>query len=326
MSRRHCLSGSIAIALFTEFGKKGFADSLQGRLAPALRREIADVFGMAEQLGIQVPSQDRSAPMFPAIDIATIVLNALGKPNNKRALALAVQGGRLLSSINQANRDLFPPTEAERRVIPPPPFDEREKVNLRTMFESCEVNPDHKAEIAKAVKLMTSPAAKVRYDEVAAISNVPWYVIASLHYREASLNFLGHLHNGNRLDRLTTDVPSNRPFRSSRPNGMWPPVPYDPRVAWRISAVDAMLDFKRIHAWKIEQMLYGFEQYNGFGYRLHKMNSPYVWSYSQYYLRGGYPCDNCWSNSYLSKQAGLAPIIKALRIAAPGEVNLVYDT
>jgi lysozyme family protein len=60
-------------------------------------------------------------------------------------------------------------------------------------------------------------------------------------------------------------------------------------------------------------------------YRYHKLNSPYLWSYSQYYSRGGYPCDNCWSDSFVSKQAGLAVIIKALSDAAPADVKFVYD-
>jgi lysozyme family protein len=84
-------------------------------------------------------------------------------------------------------------------------------------------------------------------------------------------------------------------------------------------------EFDGIKNWTVEQMLFGFEKYNGFGYRPHNIMSPYVWNYSQFYTRGGFPCDRCWSDSYVSKQAGLAVIIKALKQVDPNGVILTYE-
>src|SRR5262249_45359500 len=123
-----------------------------------------------------------------------------------------------------------------------------------------------------------------------------------------------------RLDRKTTHVPAKRPV------GVWPPTPFDPRTAWRLSAIDALTKFKEIRAWTVEEMLFKFEEYNGFGYRPHGILSPYVWNYSQFYSHGGFPCDRCWSDTYVSRQAGAGVIVRSLSQVDGNEVNLVYET
>lgn len=77
---------------------------------------------------------------------------------------------------------------------------------------------------------------------------------------------------------------------------------------------------------RFRPVLFGFEKYNGFGYRPHSVKSPYVWSYSQFYTKGGYPSDGQWSDGYVSKQAGLGLVTKALSGAAPDEVKLEFET
>jgi lysozyme family protein len=265
------------------------------------------------------------------IDLAAVVLDTLDRiASDRRAISVAKRAGLLLTSLSSRAHE--GKAIEEEFKIPPPPFDASERSKLKKMFEECVVDPRHKSEISKAVNLMIMPSAKKRYQDVSDQTKVPWYVIAALHYREANLNFFGHLHNGDRLDQKTHNVPKRRPFLQNHPlpagakDSKWPPIPFETDFAWRLSAADALTEFENIKSWTVERMLFGFEQYNGFGYRPHHIDSPYVWSYSQYYHEGGFPCDGCWSGTYISKQAGLGLIVKAISIADPAGVLLVFES
>jgi lysozyme family protein len=280
-----------------------------GRLSRSATAKAVKIFDAAREIGVLPPQTERSAAAPDKLDLADLVLKALeAAPRNARSSSVAKDAGELLSSITDAERD-GQPFDVERRSVSAPPFDEKEKLNLRRMFQTCKIQSGHQAELTKAATFITSGDARSRYEEVSKLTSgpvIPWYVIGALHYREANLNFLGHLHNGDRLDRRTINVPKGRP------KGPWPPNPFDPRAAWRLSAEDALKELKPIESWTAEQMLYGFEKYNGFGYRPHGVPSPYVWNYSQFYTHGGYPRDGKWEDNYVSRQAGLAPLIKVL--------------
>jgi lysozyme family protein len=296
----------------------------EGQIRPLSRSataKVREIFDTARKIGVLPPQTARSAAAPDKLDIADLVLKALeAAPRSARSFSVAKDAGELLSSITDAERD-GRPFDLERRSVSAPPFDEKEKLNLRKMFQTCKIQPGHQAELTKAATFITSADARSRYEEVSKLTSgpvIPWYVIGALHYREASLNFLGHLHNGDRLDRRTINVPKGRL------KGPWPPNPFDPRVAWRLSAEDALKELKPIESWKAEQMLYGFEQYNGFGYRPHGVPSPYVWNYSQFYTHGGYPRDSKWEDNYVSRQAGLAPLIKVLSDMTP-DIKIEYE-
>jgi lysozyme family protein len=290
----------------------GFSDSENTRLNAVVRS--------AQRQNLEVPLGLRSRGLREAtrIDISQLILNALDRFDADRsALDVASAGGALLSSVNQRLRDAYFPGIIGRGIAPA--FDAVEKADLRKKFQDCQTLDPHRAEIQAAAKFILSPSAKARYVEVAAISKVPWYVIGAIHYREASLNFYAHLYNGDRLDRKTTDVPANKP------PGVWPPSPFDPKAAWRTSAVDALHEFDNIHAWTLEEMLYGFEQYNGFGYRGKKIASPYVWNYSQYYTKGGFPRDRQWDSNYVSRQAGLGVLVKELSVTDQNDIKITTE-
>ena len=87
---------------------------------------------------------------------------------------------------------------------------------------------------------------------------------------------------------------------------------------WEESAIDAIkmkvtdkingLDGKE--GWVLNEALYLFEIYNGLGYRkYHNMNSPYLWSYTQWYTMGKYAYDGVFSASLVDKQIGTAPLL-----------------
>ena len=149
-------------------------------------------------------------------------------------------------------------------------------------------------------------ANKARYQAVSDATSVPWFIIATLHEREASGNFHCHLHNGDPLDARTRHVPSGRP-----------PPPATPPFSWEQSAADALaLDgLASVSNWSVERACYEIELYNGFGYRRHGSHSPYLWSFSNNYVSGKYVQDGEWSASAIDAQCGVMPLIARMIVA-----------
>jgi lysozyme family protein len=131
----------------------------------------------------------------------------------------------------------------------------------------------------------------------------PWYWIGCIHYRESTLNFNKHLHNGDSLKKRTVNEPSGRPLSEPTTIGGY---------AWEVSAKDA-LQLKQLNKWtdwSIEGLLYQAERYNGFGYRLYKSNnSPYLWSGTDNWKSGKYLQDGKYSATATKDQLGVAPLL-----------------
>ena len=141
-----------------------------------------------------------------------------------------------------------------------------------------------------------------RYREAGDASNgVPWAVIGVIHAMESSFNFATHLHNGDPLTARTHRVPAGRP------DG-------DPPFSWEVSAADALVSqgLDNIADWSIGNILYQLEKYNGFGYRRRGLPSPYLWSFSDLYVKGKYVADGFFDPDAVSKQCGVAVMLKAL--------------
>lgn len=145
-------------------------------------------------------------------------------------------------------------------------------------------------------------ANKHRYEDVSKLTGVPWYVIASIHYRESSLNFKRHLHNGDPLTARTTHVPAGRPFAGNPP------------FAWEESAVDAltMRGLNKPRIWSTPEMLKQLEGFNGLGYQKRGINTPYLWAGTNHYTAGKYIADGKFDATVKDKQLGCAVIIKEL--------------
>ena len=150
-----------------------------------------------------------------------------------------------------------------------------------------------------------------RYAPIAAQSTVPWYVIAVIHNMECGLDFTKHLHNGDSLKRRTINVPAGHPKTG------------EPPFSFEASALDA-LEYDGLtewNDWSIGGICYKLERYNGWGYRAHKINSPYLWSYSNLYTSGKYIADRVWSDTAVSRQCGAAVILR--RLSEHGAVDVV---
>lgn len=180
------------------------------------------------------------------------------------------------------------------------------------LFDTCIIKPNKYPEIDGYINRMS--ANRNSYDAVSKKTNVPWNFIAITHCMEGSLNFKTHLHNGDPLTARTVHVPAGRPLAGNPP------------FSWEESAVDALTieGFTIWTDWTVPGILYCFERFNGFGYRRHGINSPYLWSYSNHYTKGKYSSDGHFDPDAVSKQCGAAVILRRMsekQIAVMGETD-----
>jgi lysozyme family protein len=158
--------------------------------------------------------------------------------------------------------------------------------------------------------------SKSRYQAVSARVGAPWYFIGILHNMECSGRFDQHLHNGDPLTARTIRVPAGFPKTGKPP------------FTWEASAEDA-LRLKKLETWtdwSIPAMLFKMEQFNGFGYRVKGINSPYLWSFSNHYTKGKFTRDGFFDPNAISKQIGAAVLLRRMserQIAVAGEVDII---
>lgn len=187
-----------------------------------------------------------------------------------------------------------------------PQLDAKLRKEYERLYSTFKVNSGREAAVKKIADAIKTTQA--RYEAVAASTKVPWQVIAAIHNMEASLNFSKHLHNGDPLTARTVQVPKGRP------------VSGQPPFTWEFSAADA-LAYDKLSTWtdwSIAGTLYKLEGFNGWGYRGHGINTPYLWSFSQHYTKGKYVKDGVWDPNAVSQQCGAALILKALAFAGYG--------
>jgi hypothetical protein len=83
----------------------------------------------------------------------------------------------------------------------------------------------------------------------------------------------------------------------------------------------------------IDLICHKLEGYNGWGYRPRKINSRYLWSYSNHYTSGKYVADGIWSPTAVFRQCASAAILRhlseqrAIDLASPpsAQVSLVSE-
>ena len=177
------------------------------------------------------------------------------------------------------------------------------------LYKSCEIKSENFTETDRVVTKILRYQS--RYEQVANILTMPWYLVASIHAMESGLDFERHLHNGDSLKFRTIHVPAGRPKAGKPP------------FTWEESAIDALKLRKldRVKVWTLPRVLYELEGYNGWGYRLYHTHvlSPYLWSGSTCYISGKYIADGRWSDTARSKQIGAALIVR--RLEERGEIR-----
>lgn len=188
------------------------------------------------------------------------------------------------------------------------------KAEYEQLYDTCIIDPVRYSEMDAYINTIVNNKGK--YDYVSLATNIPWYFISIIHCMEASLNFNTHLHNGDPLTARTVHVPAGRPATG------------DPPFTWEESAVDALTieGFTLWDEWSVAGMLWCFEKYNGFGYRQYGIHSPYLWSYSSYYIKGKFTGDGHFDPNAVSKQCGAAVLLKRMnekQIIQNGQTDLL---
>lgn len=138
------------------------------------------------------------------------------------------------------------------------------------------------------------------YLTVQRFTQVPWFVVASIHFCESSLNFKRHLHNGDPLTDRTVHVPQGRPVYGQPP------------FTWIESAVDAFDSLWRPRFWDVSGALEFMERYNGLGYQKRGINTPYLWGYTDKYTKGLYVADGKFDPEKVDQGPGCVAVVKTL--------------
>lgn len=146
---------------------------------------------------------------------------------------------------------------------------------------------------------------KARYIGIQNITGVPWYFLSVVAERESSSNWACSLAQGDRWNQRSVHQPVGRgPFRS-----------------WEDAAVDALVNCgpyaARNKDWSIGTLLTMLEMYNGLGYAMNGMPSPYVWCSTDQYERGKYTSDGVLNRYVVDAQMGCAAMLLRMSVLDP---------
>ena len=170
------------------------------------------------------------------------------------------------------------------------------------MFTQAKIKPEKLSEVKWVAQKIR--ANKPRYEAVvlSLANGMPYWFVGIIHFMEGGGKFSTHLHNGDPLTARTKNVPAGRPVKGQPP------------FSWEESAIDALtyMKYDKITDWSIQNCLDLFERYNGMGYKKKGLPSPYLWSYTQFYTKGKYVKDGKYDPNVISKQPGVAAIMKEL--------------
>lgn len=172
------------------------------------------------------------------------------------------------------------------------------------MYKQAKIKPEKLGEVRwVATKIQ---ANKPRYEAVvlSLANGMPYWFVGIIHFMEGGGKFTTHLHNGDPLKEKTVNVPKGRPLLGNPP------------YSWEESAIDALtyMKYDKVTDWGIQNCLDLFERYNGLAYKKKRLQSPYLWSYTQFYTKGKYVKDGKYDPNAVSKQPGVAAIMKELGV------------
>jgi lysozyme family protein len=174
--------------------------------------------------------------------------------------------------------------------------------DFKALFLDARLDED-KVELCKGIIARNWMPNKSRYTFVSKMTSIPAWIVFCIHYKEASCNFTGCLHNGDKIigtGEKTRQVPKGRgPFET-----------------WEESAIDALLMHKKgtiSDLLYIPQNLEFCERYNGLGHRNKGELSPYVWAYTtQHDETGNYVADGKYKADAPIKSAGVVALLLAM--------------
>lgn len=178
-----------------------------------------------------------------------------------------------------------------------PNRDERRGI-YNSLFNTAYVLPDHEGTVEWYIKKLIPKID--RYKKISDECKIPWYMLACIHSLEGAMDFNNNIQNGQSLSKKTTIVPV----------GKGPYASFEDSVREEFLKTRAS-DIKD-YSWDIADVLWFLESHNGFGYYYKKINTPYLWSFTNHYKTGYYVRDGVFDGAAVSKQAGAVAIILGL--------------
>lgn len=314
LNRRQVATG-LAAAFAAPFVPRIGLSPASAQISRGTWSELSGLAEEAQRLGLAVPRMGLSASSASEdfTEIQPAIIDFMDSVTASAPDARGATSADVDSLIDRASELLRASRNAERmpRDIPEgpqatavtaPKFEDVAD-GYRKLFDTCVIRSENRSTVQWYVSKITDPARRKSYEQCFEETCVPWYAVAIIHGMECSFDFNSHLHNGDSLKAKTKQVPAGRPN------------PWLPPSDWVSSAVDA-LKYDKLHEqadWSLPRMLYRWEGYNGWRSRLlYKINTPYLWSFSNHYTKGKFVADNKWDPNAVSKQCGAAVMLKAL--------------
>jgi|SRR5215831_8759352 len=192
-------------------------------------------------------------------------------------------------------------TQATPAAKPGPMLVQLDSAN-QTRAKNMQIKPGFTAKLDAVAKRLVAATAKARYQAISAKTNVPWFIIAVIHEREASQNFKSNIAQGDPWNRRSTHVPIGR----------------GPFASFEDAAFDALANCAPFAArwgdWSFGGALTLLEQYNGLGYARRGLPSPYIWASTDQYVRGKFVADHQFDPNAVDSQLGCAALLKRMAL------------
>lgn len=149
-------------------------------------------------------------------------------------------------------------------------------------------------------KALVASIARQRYLAVQNKTGVPWWFIAVVHERESGQRWDRSLAQGDPWNTVSVHVPKGRgPFSS-----------------WDEAAIDALVNCNPHSAantdWSPGGAMTALELYNGLGYAMRSLPSPYVWAGTNQYAKGKFVSDGVFNADVVDQQLGCAGLLLAM--------------
>ena len=185
-------------------------------------------------------------------------------------------------------------------------FSDTVKDGYTNLWAKAQILPQFQNAANNLAKQLNS--YKSRYEAVKAATKVPWWWLACIHERESSCDFHTYLGNGEYVIGPAAMAAGRKTQLVPRGRGPFPD--------WNTGAIDALHNegYVGITDWSLPHALYLAEGFNGWGY-LGKINSPYIWSWTDLYSSGKFQENRhgSWFNPNLrDPQPGVAAMLKAM--------------
>jgi lysozyme family protein len=170
---------------------------------------------------------------------------------------------------------------------------------------AAKINPGREAEFEKTARRLL--ADKSRFVGLSAKTGVPWPIIAVIKEREAGADpaFRGNIAQGDPWNKKSVHVPAGR-------------GPFD---SWEQAGVDALQKCApyagRWRDWSAGGSITILIMYNGIGYDLHGLPSPYGFAGTNQYVKGKYVRDGVLDLNFVDPQLGCLGMLLALQKLDP---------